>query len=78
MIGSASTVNSSSLKILNPSADIVISSSTALLTSIAILITNENISKLKLRYTKLRDWINIIEISYEKAINQPILDKKTR
>ena len=55
LIGSASTINSSTLAILRPSAGIVISSSTALLTSIAILITNEYISKLKIRYTKLRD-----------------------
>ena len=78
MIGSASTVNSSTLAVLNPSAGILISSSTALLPSIAILITNEYISKLKLRYTKLRDWMNFIKTPYEKAINQSIVDKKTR
>ena len=51
-------------------------SSTALLTSIAILITNEYISKLKLRYTKPRDWINFITILYEKTLNQSMIDKK--
>ena len=43
-IGSASTIGSSTLAILNPSAcniDNIVSGSTALLTSIAILITNE-------------------------------------
>ena len=43
LIGSTSTVSSSTLARLNPSAGIVISTSTAFLTSIAILITNENI-----------------------------------
>ena len=41
---SASTQNSSALAILNPTAGILTSSSTALLQTIAIVITNENIS----------------------------------
>ena len=48
LIVSGSVVGSSSMALINPGAGIVISSSTALLTSIAILITNENISKLKI------------------------------
>ena len=62
--------------LINPSVGIVISSSTALLTSIAILITNEYISKLKIRYTKLRDWINVITLLYEKTLKQSKVDKK--
>ena len=54
LVGSASAVGSSTMGLINPGAGIIISSSTALLTSIAILITNEFISKLKIRYTKLR------------------------
>ena len=61
---------------INPSVGIVISSSTALLTSIAILITNEYISKLKIRYTKLKDWINVITLLYEKTLKQSMIDKK--
>ena len=76
LIGSASTVGSSSMAIINPAAGINISSSTALLTSIAILITNEYISKLKIRYTKLRDWINVITLLYEKTLKQSMVDKK--
>ena len=76
MIGSASTIISSTLAVLNPSAGIIISSSTALLTSIAILITNEYISKLKIRYTKLRDWIIVITLLYEKILKKSMLDKK--
>ena len=55
LVGSASTISSSTTGLINPGAGIIISSSTPLLTSIAILITNEYISKLKIRYTKFRD-----------------------
>ena len=68
LIGSASTNSSSTMGLINPGAGIIISSSTALLTSIAILITNEYISKLKIRYTKLRDCINVITLLYEKTL----------
>ena len=67
LVGSASTVGTSTMGLINPGAGIIISSSTALLTSIAILITNAYISKLKIRYTKLRDWINVITLLYEKT-----------
>ena len=53
-----------------------ISSSTALLTSIAIFFTNEYISKLKIRYTKLRDWINVTTLLYEKTMKESMIDKK--
>ena len=61
---------------INPSVGIVIPISTALLTSIAILITKEYISNLKIRYTKLRDWINVITLLYEKTSKQSMVDKK--
>ena len=54
LVGSASGVGSSTMSLINPGAGTIISSSMALLTSIATLITNEYISKLKIRYTKLR------------------------
>ena len=76
LAGSASAICSSTMGLINPGAGIIISSSTALLTSIAILITNEYISKLKMRYTKLRDWINVITLLYEKTIKQSMVDKK--
>ena len=62
--------------LINPGAGIIISSSTALLTSIAILISNEYISKLKISYTKLRDWINVITLLYEKTLKESMVDKK--
>ena len=64
---------------INPGAGIIISSSTALLTSIAILITNEYTSNLKIRYTKLRDRINVINVItllYEKSLKSSLVDKK--
>ena len=76
LVGSGSAIGTSTMSLINPSVGIVLTSSTALLTSLAILITNEYISKLKLRYTKLRDWINFITIMYEKTINQSMIDKK--
>ena len=76
LIGSGSAIGTSTMGLINPSIGIVISSSTALLTSIAILITNEYISKLKIRYTKLRDWINVITLLYEKTLKESMIDKK--
>ena len=76
LVGSASAVGSSTMWLINPGAGIIISSSTALLSSIAILITNEYISKLKIRYTKLRDWISVITLLYGKTLKQSLVDKK--
>ena len=76
LVGSASAVGLSTMGLINPVAGTVISSSTALLTSIAILITNEYISKSKIRYNKLGDWINVITLLYEKTLKQSMVDKK--
>ena len=76
LVGSGSAIGTSTMSLINPSIGIVLTSSTALLKSLAILITNEYISKLKLRYTKPRDWINFVTILYEKTINQSMIDEK--
>ena len=76
LIGSGSAIGSSTMGLINPGAGIIIASSTALLTSIAILITNEYISKLKIRYTKLSDWINVITLLYEKNLKHSMVDKE--
>ena len=76
LFGSASTVGTSTMSWINPGAVIIISSSTAFLTSIAILITNEYISKSKTRYAKLRDWIIVITLLYEKTLKESMVDKK--
>ena len=47
LIRSGSAIGSSTMGLINPGAGIIIPSSTALLFSIAILITIEDISKLK-------------------------------
>ena len=52
LIGGSSSMATSTMSIINPSIGIVAASSSAFLTSLAILITNEYISKLKTRYTK--------------------------
>ena len=75
LIGSGSAFGSSAMSMINPGAGIIISSSTALLTSIDILIINEYISKLKIRYTTLRDWINVITLLYEKTLEESMIDK---
>ena len=49
LIGSGSAIGTSTMSLINPSIGVVLTSSSALLTSIAILITNEYISKLKKR-----------------------------
>ena len=49
LVGGGSAIGSSSMGLINPGAGNIISSNTALLTSIAILVTNEYISKLKIR-----------------------------
>ena len=64
------------MSLINPIIGIVLTSFTALLTSLAILITNEYISKLILRYTKLRDWIKFLTIIYEKTLKESMIDKK--
>ena len=76
LIGSGSAISTSTMSLINPSIGILLTSTTALLTSLAILITNEYISKLKLRYTKLRGWINFFTILYEKTLGQSMVDKK--
>ena len=76
LIGSGSAIGSSTMRSVNAGAGIIISSSTALLTSIAILFTNEYISKLKIRCTKLGDWFNVIVLLYEKTLKQSMVDKK--
>ena len=76
LVGSGSAIGSSAMSIISPGPAIVISSSAALLTSIAILITNEYISKLKIRYTEIKDWINVITLLYEKTLKESMIDKK--
>ena len=76
LLGSGSPITTSTMAIINLSIGTVLTSSTALVTSTAILITNEFISELKISYTKLGDWINFITLLYEKTLNESMIDKK--
>ena len=64
LVGTRSNNGSSTMGLINPRAGIILSSSTGFLTSIAILITNGYILKLKIKYTKLRDWMNVVTLFY--------------
>ena len=76
LIGFAAIISFSFLAVLNLSAGINTTSSAALLTSIAILITNEYMSKSKTRYTKVRYSINDIIPRFDKTLKQSMVDKK--
>ena len=65
----------SALSFVNPSVGFIISSSNVLLTSIAILITIEYISELKIRHTELRDLINGITHLSQKILIQSMIDR---
>ena len=50
--------------------------SISFLSSISTLITNEYFSRITVRYTKLRDWINANTLLYEKILKTSMVDKK--
>ena len=75
-MASASTITSSTPSIVNPSVGIILSSSTALIASIASLITNLCESKFQKSYTKLRGCINVITLLHGKASKQSMVKKK--
>ena len=64
------------MSMMNPRIGIVSNNSSTLLSSIAILISNECASKLKRRFTKLRDLIIVITLLYENTLKQSMIDKK--
>ena len=54
----------------------ITASGISFLTIISTKITNEYFSKLKIRYIKLRDWINLTTLPYEKTLTESMIDKK--
>ena len=64
------------MSIVNPSIGTVLFNSSALLISIAFFVTIKYISKLKIRYTKIGDWIKIFTLLYEKALKESMIDEK--
>ena len=55
---------------------IMCAGSISFLSSISTLFTNKYFSNLKIRYTKFRDWVNVITLLYEKTLKQSMIDKK--
>ena len=55
---------------------IMCASSISFLSSLSTLNTNEYFSKLKMRYTKLKDWINVITLLYGKTSKNSMVDKE--
>ena len=76
LLGSGSAITTSTMSLINPSIGIVLTSSTALITTIRLLMTIEYISKLKIRFTKLRDWIVLLSLLYEKTLKESVIDEK--
>ena len=76
LLGPCSAITKSFLSFVNTSAVIVLTNSTALITFLAILITNKYIAILKIKIDILRDWINVITLVYEKTLKQSILVDK--
>ena len=74
-LGSSSTILSSALSTINPYIAIPIVRSSALKTSLANLIKDDQNSKQKVRHTKLNDRINVITLLNEKTLKQTMLDK---
>ena len=76
LTGSGSAISTSTMGLINTAVGIVLTSSTALLTSIAILITDEYFDIFIKRYTKLRGWIHVITLLFEKTLKEPLIDKR--
>ena len=62
LIDGGSAVGTSTMGLINPSVRKVLTSGTASLSSLAILMTKEYISEWTTRYTKLRDWNNVFTL----------------
>ena len=57
-------------------AEMITATGISFLTSISTSTTNEYFSKLKIRYAKLRDWINVTTLLYERTLKESMIDKK--
>ena len=67
LLGSSLIIVFSTLSFVKHSNVVSIAITSAMITSIAILVTNYYVPKLKLRYTKMKDWVNVISLLYEKV-----------
>ena len=75
LLGFGSAITTSTMSKINPTIGIVLTSGTALLTNFPILITNEYISKLKIRHSMIRDWMNVFTLLYERTLKTSMMDK---
>ena len=57
-------------------AGMITASGISIFTSISTLIINEIFSKLKIRYTNLRDWLIVTTLLLEKTLKESMIDKK--
>ena len=58
------------------SIGLVCASSISVLSKTWTLISNEYFSRMRIRFTKLKDWIIEITLLYEKTLKQSMVDKK--
>ena len=65
-----------SIRGVGASIGVPIAGCVSFIASVATLITNEDFSKVKLRYKKLEDWMNMVSIVYEKTLSKCKIDKK--
>ena len=74
LLGLGSAITTSTMSKINPSIGIVLTSAAAFLTCIAIIITNEYISELKIKYRKLRDCTIVITLLHQKTLKKSMIE----
>ena len=73
----ASTLTTSPDAVVNASVGSILSSITAVLTSMAIsIMTNEYISEKKIWYIRFRYWFDVKIFFYEETLKKCLVDKK--
>ena len=62
---------------LGSNVGIKLAAASSFIANIAVLITSEFCSNVKMRYTKLPIWIKLTTIVYEKLLNKSMIDNRT-
>ena len=76
LLGSSLTVVSSLISIFNPIFGVLMASVSASVTSIAILIRNENFSEIETQYAELGGLRSVDSLLYGMAVKQSMIDEK--
>ena len=76
LLGSSLTVVSSLISIFNPIFGVLMASVSASVTSIAILIRNENFSEIETQYAELGGSRSVDSLLYGMALKQSMIDEK--